>query len=109
MDALARDAAEAARQRIREAAGSELPVICPLLDRSTNTCLIYEARPIACRTYGFYAERDKVLGCGQIESLARESPDVVWGNHAALEARVQSLGAAAPLSEWLSARRSRLG
>lgn len=103
LDALPRDVAETARQRIRDAAGSERPVICPLLDLDTNACLIYEARPIACRAYGFYAERDNVLGCGQIESVSRESPDVVWGNHAALDARVQSLGAGAPLSEWLSA------
>jgi Fe-S-cluster containining protein len=67
INALPEDAAAAARQRIRESAGRERPVICPLLDADTNACLIYEARPIACRTYGFYSERDKVLGCSQIE------------------------------------------
>jgi Fe-S-cluster containining protein len=69
----------------------------------TEACLIYEARPVACRAYGFYAEREKVLGCSRIEALSREASDVVWGNHAALEARTNELGAAAPLSKWLSA------
>jgi Fe-S-cluster containining protein len=73
-----------------------------LLDVERDACLIYDARPIACRAYGFYAERDKVLGCSQIESLARETPDVIWGNHAALDAEMQGLGADAPLSEWLA-------
>lgn len=102
IDALPVESASAARRRIHETAGRERPVICPLLDTETDACLIYDARPIACRAYGFYAERDKVLGCSQIESLARETPDVVWGNHAALDAQTQELGVAAPLSEWLA-------
>jgi len=35
------------------------PVTCPFLDRDSGACLVYEARPLACRTYGFYRERDK--------------------------------------------------
>lgn len=72
--------AQQARQRIRAAAALSRPIVCPLLDLQTGACLVYHARPVACRAYGFYAERDRVLGCGQIESVAAHSPDVVWGN-----------------------------
>jgi len=91
-----------ARRRIRESAGAPCPVVCPLLDTANGACLVYDVRPIACRAYGFYAERDLVLGCGRIEAIARESAEVVWGNHEALEARTQSLGPVADLADWLS-------
>jgi len=101
ISALSADLASAARQRIRASAGCKRPVVCPLLDTETDACLIYDARPVACRAYGFYAERDKVLGCSQIETHARETPDVIWGNHAALDMEMQELGATALLSQWL--------
>lgn len=94
-----------ARQRIRESEDRERPVVCPLLDLDTNACLIYEARPVACRTYGFYAERDQVLGCSQIEALSREAHDVVWGNHTPIDASTRELGPVKELSAWLSAER----
>jgi Fe-S-cluster containining protein len=100
--ALPGDVAESVRQRIRDSAGMTRPVVCPLLDTGSGACLVYQARPIACRAYGFYAEREGVLGCGRIESIARESSEVVWGNHAALEGRVAQLGPAAQLFEWLA-------
>jgi Fe-S-cluster containining protein len=105
LEALPRETASAARQRIRGTTGLERPVVCPLLDTDTNACLIYEARPIACRTYGFYAERDKVLGCSQIEDLSRDAHDVVWGNHTSIEARALELGPAMELAAWLAAER----
>jgi Fe-S-cluster containining protein len=89
------------RRRIRDSAGASRPVVCPLLDLASGACLVYDARPLACRAYGFYAERDAVLGCRRIETLSLESPNIVWGNHSALEARVHRLGAAAELSVWL--------
>ena len=96
------ETAEKVRRRIRESAGvGERPVVCPLLETSAGSCLVYESRPIACRAYGFYAEREKVLGCGRIERIARERPDVVWGNHLALADRVRLLGPARALHEWL--------
>jgi|SRR5579884_2386898 len=104
---LAPDTAGAVRQRIRDSAGVTRPVVCPLLDRHSGTCLVYEARPVACRAYGFYAERRDVLGCRRIELVARESADIVWGNHAALEHRLQQLGASAELSVWLKSDESR--
>jgi Fe-S-cluster containining protein len=101
LDALPAPAAESARHRIAASASASRPVVCPLLDTATGACLIYDARPVACRAYGFYAERESVLGCRRIESIATQSPDVIWGNHAALEERLRSLGPAAPLSDWL--------
>ena len=95
--------ADAARRRIRESAGAARPVVCPLLDIETGACLVYDARPVACRAYGFYAERESVLGCGRIESIGRRSPDVVWGHHAALEESLRPLGEPARLAAWLQA------
>jgi Fe-S-cluster containining protein len=88
------------RRRIRESAAAAQPVVCPLLDREAGACLIYNARPVACRAYGFYAERGAVLGCGRIERLADERPDVLWGNHSALEEELRGLGEEATLCEW---------
>ena len=104
LDALPDPTAELVRSRIRDSATASRPVTCPLLDRDSGTCLIYEARPVACRAYGFYAERQYVLGCSRIESMAQEFPPVIWGNHAALEEDLRRLGAEATLLEWLSRR-----
>jgi uncharacterized protein len=104
IDALPGEFAEDVRQRIRDSASSVRPVVCPLLDTNSGTCLIYQVRPLACRAYGFYAERRQVLGCRRIESLTRESLDVVWGNHAVLEQRMQRLGPAAELFVWLASK-----
>jgi len=101
LDALPARIAERVRQRIRGSSSASRPVVCPLLDVDAGTCLVYEARPVACRAYGFYAERRVVLGCNRIESVSRQATDIVWGNHAALEARMESLGPAAALFEWL--------
>ena len=103
IDALPRRTAELVQRRIRDSATASRPAICPLLDRDRGTCLVYEVRPVACRAYGFYAEREYVLGCSRIESIGQESPDIVWGNHTALEEHVRSLGADATLAEWLAA------
>jgi uncharacterized protein len=95
IDALPGDVAEAVGDRIR-ARDSK---VCPLLDTESRACLVYAARPIACRTYGFYAERESVLGCERIAAIASDQCDVVWGNHAALG--FESLGEAAELFVWM--------
>jgi Fe-S-cluster containining protein len=105
LNALPAETAKAARRRIEDSAHAERPVVCPLLDTHAGACLIYAARPVACRTYGFYAERQFVLGCARIEALGQQRPDVVWGNHEALEAELSDLGPAAGLAEWLEAGR----
>ena len=96
------DLAEVLYHRIRESAAAVRPVVCPLLDTSTGACLIYEARPVACRTYGFYADRNQVLGCRRIEALGDDRPEIVWGNHAAIEERLRALGPEAPIYEYLA-------
>ena len=102
LDTLPGHTAELVLRRIRDSATASRPVICPLLDSDSGTCLVYEARPVACRAYGFYAERQYVLGCSRVESMGQESPNVVWGNQAALEEQLGLLGADAKLSEWLA-------
>jgi Fe-S-cluster containining protein len=103
LDALPAEAGESARQRIRDSASASHPVVCPLLDTACGTCLVYDARPLACRAYGFYAERGLVLGCSLIERMAEQFPDIVWGNHTALEERIEGLGEQAELAVWLAA------
>jgi len=100
LEALPGDVAQLVRRRIRESEFAARPVICPLLDTASGTCLVYEARPVACRSYGFYAERRQVLGCSRIASISEERSDVVWGNHAALEERMRLLGPAVELFAW---------
>lgn len=94
-------------ERIRESAGGSRPFVCPLLDRDSGACLVYAARPVECRTYGFYVERERVIGCERIEALAKDSPDVIWGNHETIDAELGKLGAAAPLYEWLNSEAKR--
>ncbi len=101
LDELSREVAEAARARIRASAEESRPFTCPLLDRDSGTCLIYAARPVECRTYGFYLERDRVLGCERIESVAEEQSGVVWGNHETVAEELRGLGPEAALHEWL--------
>ena len=101
MEALPAGTRDSVRQHIRDSARQSRPIVCPLLDCDSGTCLVYDARPAACRAYGFYAEREYVLGCGRIESISRESPEIVWGNHQALEERMSQPGASAELFTWL--------
>ena len=80
------------------------PVVCPLLDQTTGACLVYAQRPVACRTYGFYAQRGLGLYCHDIEARVAEGAwaDVVWGNHDAIDRRVAGLGEVRALTEWFA-------
>jgi Fe-S-cluster containining protein len=92
-------------QAIAALAGStSRPVVCPLLDHATGACPVYLHRPVACRTYGFYMQRDLGLFCRDIENLVAEGalPDVVWGNHDAIDRRLAGLGESRPLTEWFA-------
>jgi uncharacterized protein len=91
------------RRRVEAAARQEgSPYVCPMLEQSTGACFVYAHRPVACRTYGFYRERDKGLYCGLIRERleAGEMDDVVWGNAEAVEADLARMGEAADLSAW---------
>ena len=78
------------------------PVICPLLDLATGACPVYTQRPVACRTYGFYVQRELGLYCHDIESRVADGAlaDVVWGNHDAIDRRLASLGEILALTDW---------
>jgi len=95
LEEIGRDMMALAGQRSR-------PVVCPLLDRSSGACLVYAQRPVACRTYGFYVQRDLGLYCRDIESRVADGAlaDVVWGNHDAIDQRLADLGESRPLTEW---------
>lgn len=77
------------------------PVICPLLDLATGSCPVYNQRPVACRTYGFYVQRDLGLYCHDLESRVADGSlaDVVWGNHDAIDHRLASLGEVRALTD----------
>lgn len=80
------------------------PVVCPLLDQTAGACRVYPYRPIACRTYGFYVQRDKGLYCKDIESQVDSGAlsDVVWGNQDAIDQRLKSTGETRKLTSWFS-------
>lgn len=82
------------------------PVVCPLLDRTTDACLVYAQRPVACRTYGFYVQRELGLYCHDIESRVASGAlaDVVWGNHDAIDRRLAALGETRALTAWFADR-----
>ena len=95
---ITRNTAALAEQKTR-------PVVCPMLDQATGACPVYAQRPVACRSYGFYVQRDKGLYCSDIETRVTEGAlnDVVWGNHDAIDQRLASLGESRPLTEWFAA------
>jgi Fe-S-cluster containining protein len=94
---IGRNLAELAEQSSR-------PVVCPLLDRSAGACTVYAHRPVACRTYGFYVQRDKGLYCKDIETQVAdgELAGVVWGNHDAIDHRLTAIGDSRDLTEWFA-------
>ncbi|NLF55122.1 MAG: YkgJ family cysteine cluster protein [Thauera phenolivorans] len=84
------------------AAAPAPPLTCPLLDAASGACPVYPQRPVACRSYGFYAQRELGLYCGEIEAevAAGALADVVWGNHDAIDRSLATLGEARTLTDW---------
>lgn len=80
------------------------PIVCPLLNRSTGVCQVYAHRPVACRTYGFYIQRDQGLYCQDIQSRVADGDwvGVVWGNQDAIDRRLSGLGDTRELTEWFA-------
>ncbi len=80
------------------------PIVCPLLDRAAGSCRVYAHRPIACRTYGFYVQRDLGFYCKDIEARVAEGAltDVVWGNHDVIDRHLGDLGESRELFEWFA-------
>ena len=80
------------------------PVTCPLLDPASGACPIYAHRPVACRTYGFYVQRDKGIYCQTLEEQAASGrfDGIIWGNHEAIERELAALGETRPLDAWFN-------
>ncbi len=79
------------------------PVVCPYLDEAEGACRIYDARPLACRTYGFYASREGSETCAIIdrELAERGAADAVWGNAETLAEEIaRALGPTIPFARW---------
>ena len=78
------------------------PIICPLLDQATGACPVYAQRPVACRTYGFYVQRNLGMYCSDIESRISNGAlaEVIWGNHDAIDFQLAAFGKPLALSEW---------
>lgn len=80
------------------------PIVCPMLDQASGTCRVYLYRPTACRTYGFYVDREKGLYCQDIEAQVASGvlDAVVWGNHDAIDQRLKQTGEARELTAWFA-------
>jgi Fe-S-cluster containining protein len=81
---------------------SPRPITCPMLDLTAGTCPVYAQRPVACRTYGFYVQRELGLYCSDIKTRVDEGTwaDVVWGNHDAIDQQLAALGETRALTDW---------
>lgn len=94
--------AAVAREVANQAVAGPAPVTCPLLDIERDACRVYAQRPVACRTYGFYVQRDKGLYCRdilqQVERGAHEN--LVWGNQDGIDRQLASLGETRALTDW---------
>jgi Fe-S-cluster containining protein len=72
-----------------------------MLDATSGECLIYDARPVACRTYGFYIDREGGLYCQKVDAAA-SAPEIVWGNQDAVESRLDAIGVRLPITDWFA-------
>ena len=83
---------------------SSRPITCPMLDQEKGACKVYEHRPVACRTYGFYVQRELGVYCKDIEARVAEGAwsEVVWGNHDTIDRRLSGLGETRDLTEWFA-------
>ena len=81
------------------------PILCPMLDEAAGTCRVYPYRPVACRTYGFFVERDLGLYCKDIEAQVEqgELSMVIWGNQDRIARSLSEWGEVRDLTEWFQA------
>lgn len=73
--------------------------LCPMLDTTKGMCRVYEARPIACRTYGYYVERDGGLYCEMVNAYS-EMNEVTWGNGESIAADLREEGPFRSIAVW---------
>lgn len=105
IDALPPSTRAVVRERVAALRGETGRVVCPMLDRDRGVCLVYEHRPAACRTYGFYVQRADILGCSKVVEAVdahRETPPT-WGNQASVDAALAALGIGddRALTDWM--------
>lgn len=100
--------------RLRRVAEQETgPVVCPFLNTGKGACRVYDYRPAACRTYGFYQSRGGGLYCHQVEehvealesgSSPWDSP-IVWGSQEGVDRDLEDqFGPTIGLKDWLDRR-----
>jgi uncharacterized protein len=80
-------------------------VVCPYLNEQEGACRIYDARPIACRTYGFFVARDHDQYCQQIETTINQRGEtaIVWGNAESVRHDIERIsGAPIAFEQWHS-------
>jgi len=86
------------------------PITCPMLDEEEGACLVYAHRPGACRTYGFYVERELGLHCALVTDAVAEHEqvtEVVLRAVAALGGSISSEhGVGRAKANWLHLTRS---
>ena len=97
------------RDAVREAIITARPdaaghYTCPMLDRDAGRCRVYEARPIACRTYGFYAGRDGDYWCDRVtQHLHARRDTLVAGSQMGTDRRRDAtLGPSLDLAELVA-------
>lgn len=95
---------EIARQVAALAEQPARPVVCPLLDHAAGACRVYAHRPTACRTYGFYVQREHGLYCKDIQARVAggDWSEVIWGNQDAVDRRLGGMGITRELTEWFA-------
>lgn len=87
--------------------GEQSSVICPLLDREQGTCLVYEGRPLGCRTYGFYRAHHHDAFCALVEAHAAGQDMLVFGNYDVAEHALSALDPErCSLLVWLAQHRA---
>ena len=98
------EASSLERARALDADAPKLRITCPLLDLERGACRVYEVRPIACRTYGFYAERDAGLHCARVTDAVAShdaAEQIVWGNGERIAEVMRAYGEVASLASWM--------
>ena len=84
--------AERLAEHVRAHAES-VPVECPLLDPERGQCRVYSARPLACRSYGFYVSHSHDAWCTKVsEHVAGVRDGLIFGNETALERELSRWG-----------------
>lgn len=123
LDAAARADVEARLEDLARQEPSAGPYVCPFLHLEKGTCQVYQHRPIACRTYGFYRDRAEGRYCHLISEWLVEASDeavetdakmqrvedLVWGNHQTIEEQLErECGEPLNAAEYLASRAPRV-